>query len=399
MILRSLPLVLFAVVFAPGLLHAQPHLLEGQPIFIDIDRPPNHDKMYEDIEIMRRILDKKLHGLYPSRTYQTFGMSGMQGGMYGMPGGMYGMEERKGMGGINGMLGGMGGMWGGMGMGGGMMPVTVSLPSLEGVYLKGQGVVYTATLASLQPPAKAEAHRSGNAYQAFLQSAHVNSEWESIRRQVRNEKEKPKKPEASKQPSLSDVLLKVLAENGHHFSQLGENESLTIIITVHDANAPLPPAKSGEGSAKTESKLSNTSGGSDLQSQVRDLELLGELHLKQGKYNEAIEALHKAMVMTKSPKRNAELCRKLAQCYLMRQDPADFRNARATLEEALALMEKDKEAKNEPAPAAKPAPALPVKLIISAPKKLLDQAKEGKIAFEEFRRQAHVETLRFDHRR
>jgi hypothetical protein len=33
------------------------------------------------------------------------------------------------------------------------------------------------------------------------------------------------------------------------------------------------------------------------------------------------------------------------------------------------------------------------------PKKLLDETKEGKIPFEEFRRRARVETLRFDERR
>jgi hypothetical protein len=61
------------------------------------------------------------------------------------------------------------------------------------------------------------------------------------------------------------------------------------------------------------------------------------------------------------------------------------------------LTKKGTEAK--PAPAAKPVAALPIKLIISAPKKLLDEAGKGKMTFEEFRRRASVETLRFADRR
>ncbi len=74
--------------------------------------------------------------------------------------------------------------------------------------------------------------------------------------------------------------------------------------------------------------------------------------------------------------------------------------ARAALGQVLALAIEDKEANAKPAPAATPPAApLPIKLIVSAPKKLLDQVKEGKISFEEFRRQASVETLTFDGKR
>jgi hypothetical protein len=41
------------------------------------------------------------------------------------------------------------------------------------------------------------------------------------------------------------------------------------------------------------------------------------------------------------------------------------------------------------------AAALPAKLIISAPKKLLDQAGGGKLSFEEFKKAATVEYLTF----
>lgn len=400
MILRCFSLILFAIVFAPGFLKAQPGPVgNNTQKAIDALVVSNYDKMYEDIEILRRILDRKLQPLYqrvqhttakpvyaelfstmsnnisipsnvlPLTTYGNSVLLPQPPQVYHtadlvVPNPLYNASLPN-----------------------SLAPFTTEekgLSSLEGVYLKGQGIVYTATLTSMQPLARTETAKK------------PVSEWESVRRQVRNEKEKPKKSEASKPPSLSDVLLKALAENGHNFSQLGENESLTIIITVHDANASSPPEKSAEESTKTEAKPSNNGGGSDLQSQGRDLELLGELHLKQGKHEEAIKALHKAAELTKSPKRKAELLRKLAQCYLTQGQDEE---ARTAVDLAITYLKKEKEAKAKPAPAAKPAPTLPVKLIISAPKKLLEQAKEGKIAFEEFRRQAHVETLRFDDRR
>lgn len=369
MIPRWLPLPLAVVLLWLDALHAQkPTQIGINPFYRDTTASINYNKMYEDIEIMRCLLDRKLHGIYPSHTYQSFGMVGMQGGIGGMRGGM------------------------GMGMAGGMMPVTVPMRSLEGVYLKGQGVVYTATVASLQPPAKAGSDTSSpKRYAADV----LENEWESIRRQIRNEKEKPTTPEASKPPSLSDVLLKMMAENGHNFSQLGENESLTLVLTVHSASSLSPAAKSGGGSAKTEPKSTANILVSDLIAQVRDNELLGELHLKQGKHEEAIKAFHYVLKRISDPKREAELHRKLAQCYLMQ---GDDEKARAELDQAIALVKKETEAKAKPASTAKPATTLPIKLIISAPKKLLDQAEAGKITFEEFRRQAHVETLRFDGR-
>lgn len=272
-------------------------------------------------------------------------------------------------------------------------PATIPFPSLEGIYLLGHGVIYTATLSSLQPSAKVQADSSDKViYEAVLRE----SEWDSIRRQVRNEKEKPKKPEESKPPSLSDVLLKLLAENGHNFSQLDGNESVTLVLTVHETGSSSGATKSGTGSAKADNTAAPTTGVPLDRSQLRHLELLGELHLKQGKYDEAIRVYARMLGETKSPKVDAELNRKLAQCYLMQgQDE----QARAFLDQAIALMKKETEAKDKPLPAAKPAAALPVKLIVSAPKKLLDQVKAGKITFEEFRRQASVETLRFGDRR
>ena len=401
MISRWFRLALLVIVFATGLLHAQQAYPIAQQqrqrfeavLVFDVSASQN-EKMYEDIEILRRILDRKLSPLYPSipskgaKTDATIGMlytpidanagslrvtqdaqhqlfrQGSQPSAY-QEFLLYGANIPY--------------------------PATIPLRSLEGIYLKGHGVVYTATLSSLHPSAKTEADSPVNVILDAVVVQRV-TEWDSIRRQVRNEKEAPKKPEASKPPSLSDVLLKVLAENGHHFSQLGENESLTIVLTVHEPSPSTPAAKSGTGSTKRETKSSVTQA---LLKEAGDLALLGSMHLKQAKYPEAIAVYQKLLSLAKSPNQEADVRRMLAMCYAGMEDNE---KAREEIDKAIDILKKAKESKENPT-AAKPAATLPVKLIISAPKKLLDQVKEGKISFEDFRRQASVETLRFGDRR
>ncbi|HZV05469.1 MAG TPA: tetratricopeptide repeat protein [Gemmataceae bacterium] len=384
MIARCLVLVLAAVICTPDLARAQHGPNPPGPILVDAsDLYKTHEKqMYEDIEIFRRILDRKLQPLYPTETSFPFGMLGMQGGMMGMQGGMGSM-----MPGMPGMQGGMGG---GMGMAGGMMPVVIPMRSLEGVYLKGQGVVYTATLSSLNPPSKT----------AKTETLKPVSEWESVRRQVRNEKDELKKVEVTEPPSLSDVMLKLLAENGHHFSWLNPDESLTIVLTVHEPAQRSSPRKSSGGrqggSAKSASKSSPaSSGNADAEEAIRNLELLGELHLKQGKYEEAIAVFQRILGHADSPKRQAEMLRKLAQCHLMQGQDEKARNE---LDKAILILKKETEAKEKPAASDKPAPALPAKLIISMKRRMLDYIKAGRTSFDDFRREAHVETLRFGER-
>lgn len=244
--------------------------------------------------------------------------------------------------------------------------------TLEGVYLEGQGIIYTATLASLQSRGKVEAAPPP-----------AVDEWESIRRQIRNVKEEPKKAEDSKPPELSDVVLKLLAEYGHHFSQLRESESLILILTVRDGRSSA--AKSGKKAELTP----------EVVQKARDLERVAELHFKQGQYGEAITNCQRLLELNLSPKQEAALHRRLAQCYMgLAQDE----KARTELDAAQALLKKEKDDKDKPAshPAAA---ALPVKLIITVPKRALDQVVTGKTPFEEFRRRAIVRKLRFDERR
>jgi hypothetical protein len=383
MILRWLLLIPLILVFAPGPLNAQP-TSEGirmGPNLRDA-RDTYYNKMYEDIEIFRRILGRELQPLYPrvsypnvtSNPFTTTFRSTNSTTSSDTGGGFLLLQEPN-------------------------TYILASPPnkeesfsSLEGVYLKGQGVVYSATLASLHLPAKSEVFRVGSGVSG-LTIVTQESEWETIRRQVRKEKDKPKKLEVSKPPSLSEVLLKVLAENGHNFSQLGENESLTLVFTVHEASPSAVAPKSGGRSAKTESNNANFGSRSDPRSQQRDLELLGELHLKQGKYGEALEVFEKAIQLRADLNALPTLYRRQAQCYLaLGQDE----QAEAVLDQLRSLLRGAAGDKNKPPLASKPAAALPVKLIIAVLKKQLDEVKQGKITFEEFRRQARVETLRFD---
>jgi tetratricopeptide repeat protein len=406
MISRWFPLTLFAFVFAPGLLYAQqplpiaPQQSVERTFVIDVSAGQS-EKMYEDIEILRRILDRKLTPLYPSIP--------SKGGITDATnfGTLYNRIDAK----TGSLIVAQDARHQIVGQGfqpaanqefilyGANIPypATIPLRSLEGIYLKGQGVVYTATLSSLQPPAKTDA---GNSDKVTYDIVLRESEWDSIRRQVRKEKAEPKKPAENKPPSLSDVLLEVLVENGHRFSHLGENESVTIVLTVHDPRSASPAAKSGTGPAQSESKPAPAGNGADARREAGNLAMLGELHLKQAKYGEALSTFQTMLELTKTPQQEADVRSLLAQCYLRQ---GQIENARAELDKAVALIQKEKEAKAKPA--AEPA-ALPVKLIVSASKKLLDQVHEGKIPIKDYRdpsrdfyHQASVETLRFGDRR
>lgn len=414
MIARGMAFAVLVAAFAPGVLHAQQNpvsdpfyqQLQYQQLF-GINSPlsqaaVNRDKLYEDIEILRRILDRKLHSHYVRHHHQSTGKINLNNVWYTPQGVAYNLQNPY----LSVQANNAGPMmqqqlasgwlysqpliqgnpaWANLFY---QPPVAweeVVTPTLEGVYLKGQGVIYTATLSSLQPTAKAETVRK------------PVSEWESVRRQLRNEKEEAQKPDANKPLPLSVVLLKVLAENGHHFSQLGENESLTIVLTVHEPSPPTPARKPGEsGSTKKSSTAQASGGGSDLQEKVRDLVLLGDLHMKQGHYAEAIAAYQKAVELKPGPKEPAILYRKLAQCYL---NLGEDEKGRALLDQAISLRKKAGDEKEKPASPSQATASLPLKLIISAPKKLLDEMKVGRISFEEFRHKASIEALRFNERR
>jgi hypothetical protein len=308
-------------------------------------------------------------------------------------------------------------------------------PRMEGVYLRNQGVVYTVTLplepgtARPQPPKPA---------------AKPLSEWERLRREIRGEKpEAATPPPARKEPALADTLLKTMAENGHNFSELAANESVTVVVTfrpvspagagqvsldldvgnsfwieLHNPAAPgltpYTPATSTTTSAATSSaggttstSTGTTTAARSTPSSARDYLLLGDLLLKQGKAQEAVAAYTNAgkLLETGSPaegEKAEEQLRKLAQAYLA---AGDVKGARTALDQ-LARSERSAAAKASQAPAAKgssnarpaetpkPTPP-PAKLIVSATKQVLDQVGSGKMSFEDFKKAATVQYLDF----
>jgi len=290
----------------------------------------------------------------------------------------------------------------------------------EGVYLKGHGVVYTVTLTGPSPTPKARPKG---------QAAAPLSEWDRARKELRGEKvEAP--AAAPEPPSLADVIVKILAENGRHFALLEPEESITVVVTFRGekptpATASQPsgpggviggmpgaagiaiggldrgvPVLSGiPGMGRLFTLDSPAVGSGDVSpgggappggqpTTAQDYILLADLHLKQRKYDQALEAY------TQAQKRQPDLAnqspdfrRKLAETYLGLNQ---VDQARAVLDQIVAGHQKP----NRPTGSASAAkPELPAKLIVSAPKKLLDQAGGGKMTFEEFKKAATVDSF------
>jgi tetratricopeptide (TPR) repeat protein len=273
----------------------------------------------------------------------------------------------------------------------------------EGVYLKGQGVVYTLTLPSPKHEPKLEPHQP---------APKPVSEWERARRELHHEKAAEEKEPPHKEPGLPEIILKVLAENGHHFAQLGENESLTVVVTFRGHVQPTEllgnwstynqATSEGQGQRSVTGNIAQaqpgqlaTPPGKEPASSAHDYELLGELHLSQGKVEEAIKALRQALEMEPkpTPKQGAALYRKLAEALLRQGKLEEARQALEKAQQFAKTAEAGAQEANKPAAA--PRQSLPAKLMISVPKKALDLIGGGKITMEEFQKTATVESLNF----
>jgi hypothetical protein len=134
--------------------------------------------------------------------------------------------------------------------------------------------------------------------------------------------------------------------------------------------------------------------------------LLGDLHMKNGRINDALAEYVKAAQVLEDHmgktwnwdkqqlKSAEELYGKLIQAHIASGDRAA---ARAVLDKfekipplnpAVAAQRPGASVFSMPKPV-----ALPGKLIISAPKRLLDQVGSGKMTFDDFRKAATVETI------
>ena len=134
----------------------------------------------------------------------------------------------------------------------------------------------------------------------------------------------------------------------------------------------------------------------------RDYELLGDLHTRQGKTAEAVDAYSKAVqaaktmtitilpggtddgkaMVERAKQRIKDLSTKLARTLL---DAGRVDEARKALEvETMIKVDVSGSTRAAPVP-------LPAKLTISATKKLLDQVGTGKMSYEDFRKQATID--------
>jgi hypothetical protein len=411
--------------------------------------------MYEDIEIMGRILDRALqlprHSTrmvavnYPP-IYATLnggfgnlggGLGGFQGGN-GLGGGLGGPSNNLGALGGQGMpvdpsggglgLGGLGlgGLGGGLGgfQGGQLVPVSFpAFPKSQGTYVKDHGVVFTIVLPPPQHDPKPTSVPS---------LAKPPTEWERVRQQLRGEKSDSSSPKPkAKEPSVADLVLEALAKNGHHLS-LGDKESLTVSIVFRPEEEVNPlEAAAGQGvgmnyvkrvlglpesdsvstvttmtdqsvstpdkqpSADDKKPASGATPGdaTDKGSSPRDYELLGDLHLKQGQSKDALKAYQKAVEKNADAQHAAAMYLKIAQLYLTAEN--NEAEARKAMDRARELLAKAGASKKEtPKPKRAESP-LPSRLIITVSKELLDRAGTGRISLEEFKKAATVEYLPF----
>lgn len=286
----------------------------------------------------------------------------------------------------------------------------VLLPDAEGVYLKGYGIVYTLTLPPPARPAKAEPARA---------AGQPLSEWEKERRRLRGEKvdETAAASPPAKQPSLSDAILHVLAEQGKHLSQLAEGEGVTVAVTFRrptawwsrlTANrAPAPTGDSGmmpsmggpanpampPGGGGPMMAPGTGPGGNNPPSTARDYTLLGELRAKEGKYDEAQHHYEKALGLLhrdtpQADRDERQLRQRLAQLLV---EKGDLDAARKALDQLAALQNRQKQAPHSRSADAQAATPFPGKLIVRVSKALLDQAGTGRMPFEEFKSKASVQ--------
>jgi hypothetical protein len=316
----------------------------------------------------------------------------------------------------------------------------------EGNYLKGYGVVFTATLPWSGPvvePSKPEPRSL--------------SEWERVRKEIRGEKVEPRPSPPQHGSSLAAVVLKVLAENGRHFSQLGENDRVTVAITLRPASAAPLATFQGNGSVGGLLELSNVMSAlpsgtlnpvvlpngalnqlavppngttqnlfqiisSNNQSQATkqsqdaaaasqkaeaaNLIHLGELRQKEGRnaeaadaYQKAIAACEKLLELKKQPGNSIQdFIAALNMAGDARSKLAQVYYAQGKNDEAIRTLEQIAKAygalTQKAAPKAKPAPPKEAelgKLIISASKKTLDQVGAGKLSLDEFKKQVTID--------
>jgi hypothetical protein len=320
---------------------------------------------------------------------------------------------------------------------------------MQGVYLKGQGVVFTATVPlHFQKPLAGPDKPAPKAL----------TEWERVRKELRGEKVDGEQGREPDDTSIADAVLKVLADNGKNLTRLPEEERVTVALTLLPAQAcadchagaqgaggggmrgmmgsgmggmmgpgggmaPGPgggrrggrgggpfrgPSGVGGGSEAGAPSVGGSAAAgapypdtAETLADFRKYALMGDLALKQKDYQQAADALQKASKCTVLPvdpvteMEYVEAATKLVRA-LTAQGKSE--EAQKAVEGIAQLTERIKAHQRARNPAEKKADvALPAKLIITVPKKYLDQVGSGRIDFNALRKEAaSVEYLTFD---
>lgn len=300
------------------------------------------------------------------------------------------------------------------------------LAEVSGVYLKGYGAVFTLTLPPQPLTTGGELPKTGKGL----------SEWERTRRELHGERVEATPALRESKPRLDHTILRLLHRNGH-FLHLAEGEKVTVVVTfagaepfvmdpgqlavlrAHVKGQPLdakqldalrdyvkahPEARQYADylarTAQAQGMAPTTPGGggagpSMQASGHRDYELLGDLQLKQGRLKEAIAAYQQAIGQQPDPKRATAVYGKLAQGYLLLQQGSAAPGQRHIVEKAIAYLQKIQQEASGTTGASTDS-GRHAQLIISVPRTVLERSVTASWSAEEFRRQASVEFRRLD---
>jgi len=296
-------------------------------------------------------------------------------------------------------------------------------PTTDGTYLKGVGVVLAVTMdladaGSLEPPAKSAslaatcARCHGATMDTKVQPSRPGPKpeqadaWDITLRRVRGEKE----PAAEAAPAaqlareeicvpgaMTELVLSNLAEYGHRFRELPANEALTVVVTLKGA-APAAEVPADNPAAQA---------GSQAEEQLA----LADLHAKQGKPDEAIRAYQKAIDVFSKPLRFADTTPYDQATKAVEEATKVLRNAHGKLAQAMLAAGKLDEAKaaieaaktagvrveglDSKKAVAPPKPLMPTKLTVRLTKQAIDSHKAGKTSASELRAAADVEAIGF----
>jgi tetratricopeptide (TPR) repeat protein len=278
---------------------------------------------------------------------------------------------------------------------------------IEGVYLPGYGVVFTATLPT--------SRRDGKVTETKPVSKPL-SDWERTQKELRGEKVEPVTTQTTTRgPSTRDIIAQVLADNGRHLSKLRDDERLTVVITFRGSaagtsmynpvttnattlfGAYLSPGGQTTQVAPSSAAPALTPSQSGKQaSSAHDYLMLGDLHLKQQQYQSALDTYRKAMSMFEDELKSspAEDKNQRLGAMLSRQAQAlialgKYAEAQDVLERVQGL--RDGKGQDSPSVSNSTKVRLPTKLIVSATKRQLDQVAAGRMKIEEFRKAISVE--------